>query len=61
MRLLIAAVGIVVLIVAGHTILTHFSLDHVVEAQMAPGLSVYELHVGKQDVTALPEQEAPLP
>jgi hypothetical protein len=61
MRFLVGAVGIVVLIVAGHAIQTHFSSNRVAEAQSKSGMSVYELHANKGDVKKLPEQEAPLP
>jgi hypothetical protein len=61
MRFLVAAVAIIGLIVAGHTIATQFASNRSVEAAMTPGISVYQIHLGKADMKTLPEQEVPLP
>jgi hypothetical protein len=60
-RFLVAAVAIIGLIVAGHTIATEFTSSRTVEAAMTPGISVYQIHLGKADMKTLEEQEVPLP
>ena len=60
MRSLVAAIGIVAFIVAGHAIQAHFRSNRVAQAETKRGMSVYD-HANKRDVKTLPEQEAPLP
>jgi hypothetical protein len=60
-RPLVAAIGIVGLIVGGHAIQAHLRSSRVAQAETKRGMSVYELHANKRDVKTLPEQEAPLP
>jgi hypothetical protein len=57
----LAAVGILVLVVVGYALQTHFSSNRVAEAEIKPGMSVYDVHANKQNVKTLPEEEAPLP
>ena len=61
MRSLVAAIGIVAFIVAGHAIQAHFRSHRVAQAETKRGMSVYELHANRRDVRTLPEQQAPLP
>ena len=61
MRFLLPVVGIVVLIVTGIALQTHFSSNQVAVAEVTHGVPVHELHVNKRDVKTLPEQEIPLP
>jgi hypothetical protein len=64
MRLLLPAVGIVVLIATGYalqTLQTHFSSKQVAAAEATTGVPVYELHANKRDMKTLQKQEAPLP
>ena len=58
MRLLLPAIGIVVLIATGYALQTHFSSNRVV-AETALGAPVYDIPANY--VKTLPEQEIPLP
>jgi hypothetical protein len=61
MRFLLPVIGIVVPIVTGIALQTHFSSKHVALAEATLGVPVYELHANKQDMKTLPDQEIPLP
>jgi hypothetical protein len=61
MRLLLPAIGIVVLIATGYALQTHFSSKRVAAAEATVGVPVYALHANKRDMKTLQEQEAPLP
>jgi hypothetical protein len=49
MRSLVAAIGIVGLIVGGHAIQAHLRSNRVAQAETKRGMSVYELHANKRD------------
>jgi hypothetical protein len=58
MRLLLPAIGIVVLIVTGTALQIHFS-KHVAVADATPGVPVQQIPANYMKM--LPEQEIPLP
>ena len=61
MRLLMGALVVIGLIVAGHAIETQVASSRSAELVMAPGISVYQIQLNTPDMKTLPEQEAPLP
>jgi hypothetical protein len=61
MRFLLPVIGIVVPIVTGIALQTHFSSNQVAVAEATLGVPVYELHTNERDVKTLPEQEMLLP
>jgi hypothetical protein len=61
MRFLLGALVVIGLIVAGYAIETQVASSRSTALVVAPGISVYQIHLNTSDVKTLPEQEAPLP
>jgi hypothetical protein len=59
MRLLLGALVVIGLIVAGYTIETQVTSSR--SSELVSGISVYQIHLNTPDMKTLPEQEAPLP